>query len=97
ETKNPVDACFYGVFSVFWTTSENSLADRGGFEPPIRYSRIHAFQACAFNHSATCPTTRPTKKCRPRSGFPGAGIVEPCEVIHYSTQKYFLTLAAYCA
>src|SRR5690606_13300353 len=31
------------------------LADRGGFEPPIRLSRIHAFQACAFNHSATCP------------------------------------------
>jgi hypothetical protein len=31
------------------------LADRGGFEPPIRFERIHAFQACAFNHSATCP------------------------------------------
>ena len=31
------------------------LADRGGFEPPIRYERIHAFQACAFNRSATCP------------------------------------------
>jgi hypothetical protein len=31
------------------------MADRGGFEPPIRYERIHAFQACAFNHSATCP------------------------------------------
>ena len=31
------------------------VADRGGFEPPIRYERIHAFQACAFNHSATCP------------------------------------------
>ncbi len=32
------------------------MADRGGFEPPIRYERIHAFQACAFNRSATCPT-----------------------------------------
>lgn len=31
------------------------MADRGGFEPPIRLSRIHAFQACAFNRSATCP------------------------------------------
>ena len=31
------------------------MADRGGFEPPIRFERIHAFQACAFNRSATCP------------------------------------------
>ena len=26
-----------------------------GFEPSIRYERIHAFQACALNHSATPP------------------------------------------
>src|SRR5690606_85571 len=31
------------------------LADREGFEPSIRYERIPAFQASAFNHSATCP------------------------------------------
>ncbi len=35
--------------------STKFVADRGGFEPPIRYKRIHAFQACAFNRSATCP------------------------------------------
>ncbi len=29
-------------------------AERGGFEPPLRY-RKHAFQACAFNRSATSP------------------------------------------
>jgi site-specific DNA recombinase len=29
-------------------------AERGGFEPPLRY-RKHAFQACAFSHSATSP------------------------------------------
>ncbi len=29
-------------------------AERGGFEPPLRY-RKHAFQACAFSHSATFP------------------------------------------
>src|SRR6185312_2761290 len=34
------------------------LADKRGFEPLIRYERIHAFQACAFNHSATCPARR---------------------------------------
>ena len=30
------------------------LAERGGFEPPIR-CRIHDFESCAFNHSATSP------------------------------------------
>ena len=29
------------------------LAERKGFEPSIRYERIHAFQACDFNHSST--------------------------------------------
>ena len=31
------------------------MAEREGFEPSIRGYRIHAFQACAFNHSATSP------------------------------------------
>ena len=31
----------------------NELAERKGFEPSIRYQRIHAFQACALSHSAT--------------------------------------------
>ncbi len=30
-----------------------NLAVREGFEPSIRYERIHAFQACSFNHSDT--------------------------------------------
>ena len=30
-------------------------AERGGFEPPIRFRRIHAFQACLFNHSSISP------------------------------------------
>src|SRR3546814_15052919 len=40
------------------------LADRGGFEPPIRYSRIHAFQACAFNRSDTCPDPSAKRKAK---------------------------------
>ena len=32
------------------------MAEREGFEPSIRGYRIHTFQACAFNHSATSPT-----------------------------------------
>ena len=31
------------------------LADKGGFEPPIGYEPIHAFQACDLNHSSICP------------------------------------------
>ena len=31
------------------------LAERGGFEPPKRFRRLHAFQACLFNHSSTFP------------------------------------------
>ena len=29
------------------------VAERVGFEPTIRGYRIHTFQACAFDHSAT--------------------------------------------
>ena len=32
-----------------------SVAEGEGFEPSIRFWRIHTFQACAFNRSATCP------------------------------------------
>ncbi len=31
------------------------LAERGGFEPPIGYEPIHAFQACDLNHSSISP------------------------------------------
>ena len=30
-------------------------AERVGFEPTLRYKRKHAFQACAFSHSAISP------------------------------------------
>ncbi len=30
-------------------------AERGGFEPPNRFRRLHAFQACLFSHSSTFP------------------------------------------
>ena len=31
------------------------FAERGGFEPPNRFRRLHAFQACLFSHSSTFP------------------------------------------
>ena len=30
-------------------------AERTGFEPANRFCRLHAFQACLFNHSSTSP------------------------------------------
>ncbi len=36
----------------------DSMAERKGFEPLIR-CRIHTFQACAFNRSATSPDFDP--------------------------------------
>ena len=49
-----------GMFKVLYNTLTNSiyksfshLAERKGFEPSIRFWRIHTFQACAFDHSAT--------------------------------------------
>ena len=33
------------------------LAERGGFEPPIGYEPIHAFQACDLNHSSISPAS----------------------------------------
>ena len=43
------------AFSLFNLLFFNQLAEREGFEPSIRYSRIHTFQACSFNHSDTSP------------------------------------------
>ena len=31
------------------------LAERGGFEPPVRYKRTPDFESGTFNHSATSP------------------------------------------
>ena len=36
--------------------------DRVGFEPTVRYKRTQAFQACALNHSATCPNSEKKSK-----------------------------------
>src|SRR6266571_5674150 len=32
-----------------------SLAERAGFEPAVRFWRTHAFQACTFDRSVTSP------------------------------------------
>ena len=35
--------------------AESKVAEREGFEPSIPFWSMHAFQACAFNHSAISP------------------------------------------
>ena len=37
------------------TALDRGMAEGVGFEPTIRFWRIHTFQACAFDHSATPP------------------------------------------
>ena len=38
-----------------WRIWNRVVAEQEGFEPSIRGYRIHTFQACAFDHSATAP------------------------------------------
>ena len=33
-------------------------AERTGFEPASQFCRLHAFQACLFNHSSTSPIVK---------------------------------------
>ena len=37
-------------------------AERTGFEPANRFCRLHAFQACLFNHSSTSPSQKTAAK-----------------------------------
>ena len=39
-------------------------AERTGFEPANRFCRLHAFQACLFNHSSTSPSQKPLQNYR---------------------------------
>src|SRR5208282_3213237 len=41
------------------------MAEREGFEPSIPFWSMHAFQACAFNHSATSPPETKLWPCIP--------------------------------
>ena len=41
--------------------SSKETAERAGFEPAIHFWRIHAFQACLFNHSSISPHFRSAK------------------------------------
>ena len=44
------------------------MAEKEGFEPSIRF-RIHTFQACAFDHSATSPEARKSSTERWRCDY----------------------------
>lgn len=53
SAKKGVPKRFSYVWKPFWNAS--FYAERGGFEPPIRFWRIHAFQACLLSHSSISP------------------------------------------
>ncbi len=38
-----------------------SVAESGGFEPPVREARTTAFEAAAFDHSANSPSVWPCR------------------------------------
>jgi hypothetical protein len=43
----------------FWVTPELQCGGERGIRTLETVARLHAFQACAFNHSATSPEQRP--------------------------------------
>ena len=49
------------IIIVFTSHLSFISAERRGFEPRIRFWRIHAFQACLFNHSSITPSGRSRK------------------------------------
>ncbi len=53
------------------------MADGVGFEPTIRDHRIHTFQACALDRSATHPHDTPICSNRSPSGQPRAPTLRP--------------------
>ena len=63
-------ACFPGFAMILETGDQcwGWLAERVGFEPTIRGYRIHTFQACAFDHSATAPRASSWQRRPPKRG-----------------------------
>jgi hypothetical protein len=63
---------FSGLARPISLVCDEMMAERVGFEPTIRGYRIHTFQACAFDHSATAPHamsgTRPSRAGRLAQG-----------------------------
>ena len=59
------------------------MAEGKGFEPLIRFRRIHAFQACLFNHSSISPNDFLPKTSVPYE-FGNVGLTFQC------TNLYFL-------
>ena len=57
--KEPILATITLAFS---SGKYSKLAEREGFEPSIRYERIHAFQACSFDRSDTSPIHLESRK-----------------------------------
>ena len=56
--KYPITSFYKKSFEIYARNFFPKLycfAERTGFEPANRFCRLHAFQACLFNHSSTSP------------------------------------------
>ena len=62
------------------------LAERMGFEPMMRFRRIHAFQACAFDRSATSPGLFSLKV---ESNNQAAKVIKNCMIVQNLTIIYY--------
>ena len=67
------------------------LAERTGFEPANQFCRLHAFQACLFNHSSTFPKGLVVKIGCKDKGKKQAGTIFGQEF--YRSVRIALTLA----
>ena len=80
------------------------FAEKAGFEPAIRFWRIHAFQACLFNHSSISPHCVSTENtCKLRRNiifplFPATNILFlleiSCVIIQKNTQYFDESITA---
>lgn len=55
KTLKNVQLSGNGNFRKIASCIKTCFAERGGFEPPNRFRRLHAFQACLFSHSSIFP------------------------------------------
>ena len=53
--NNKAPRFYLGALNPAERTTKLNPAERTGFEPANRFCRLHAFQACLFNHSSTSP------------------------------------------
>jgi hypothetical protein len=70
-----------------------NMAEGEGFEPSIRFCRIHDFQSCAFNRSATLPYSHHCKSFVSCQFLPNTKKSQTLAVILSNTMDLWLSLS----